>query len=50
VNLELNKTTNKYVLAPGPTDPEKFFEIVAEFTFVNDKSDIEYLKKNLKSW
>ncbi len=50
VNLELDKATNKYVLAPGPTDPEKFFNIVAEFTFVNDQSDIEYLRKNLKSW
>jgi hypothetical protein len=50
VNLELDKATNKYVIAPGPTDPQKFFNIVAEFTFVNDPSDTEYLKKHLTSW
>lgn len=50
VNLELDKTTNKYILAPGPTDSQKFFDIVAEFTFVNDPSDTEYLKEHLTSW
>lgn len=50
VNLELDKATNKYVIAPGPTDPERFFDIVAEFTFVNDSSDTEYLKEHLTSW
>ncbi len=50
VNLELDQATNKYALAPGPTDPQRFFDIVAEFTFVNDPSDIEYLKQNLRSW
>ena len=50
VNLELDKATNKYVLAPGPTDPERFFKIVAEFTFVNDPSDTEYLREHLTGW
>jgi hypothetical protein len=50
VNLELDKATNKYVIAPGPTDQQKFLQIAAEFTFVNNKSDSDYLKKHLTSW
>lgn len=50
VNLELDKATNNYVLALGPTDPKRFFEIVSEFTFVNDPSDTEYLKTHLTNW
>jgi len=50
VNLQLDEASGKYIIAPGPHDPKRFFEIVSEFTFVTDQSDIEYLKKHLNRW
>ena len=50
VNLEWDEASGKYIIAPGPTDPDAFFDIVAECTFVNDTSDTEYLKRHLTSW
>jgi hypothetical protein len=50
VNLQVDEATGKVIIVPGPTDPEAFFDIVAECTFVNDPSDTEYLKQHLNSW
>jgi hypothetical protein len=50
VNLQVDEETGKVFIAPGSTDPEAFFDIVAECTFVNDPSDTEYLKEHLTSW
>jgi hypothetical protein len=50
VNLQVDQATNKIIIVPGPTDPQAFFDIVAECTFVNDPSDTEYLKEHLTSW
>lgn len=55
VNLQVDEASGKIVILPGPTDPEAFFDIAAECTFVNDPSDTEhlkaeYLKEHLTSW
>lgn len=50
VNLQRDEASGKYIIAPGPTDPDAFFDIVAELTFVNDTSETEYLKQHLTSW
>jgi len=50
VNLQWDEASGKYVIAPGPHDPKRFFEIVSEFTFVNDSSDTKYLKDHLIGW
>jgi hypothetical protein len=50
VSLQKDEKSGKVVIVPGPTDPEAFFDLVAECTFVNDPSDTEYLKEHLTSW
>ncbi len=50
VNLQKDPVSGKYVIISGPTDPEAFFDIVAELTLVDNPSDTEYLKQHLTSW
>ena len=55
VNLQVDEATGQVVILPGPTDPQAFFDIAAECTFVNHPSDTEhlkaeYLKEHLTSW
>jgi len=50
VNLQWDEASGQYIIAPGPTDPKRFFEIAAELTFVSDAPDTEYLKQHLTGW
>jgi hypothetical protein len=50
VNLQVDEASGKVAIVPGSTDPEAFFDIVAECTFVDDPSDTEYLKEHLTTW
>jgi hypothetical protein len=50
VNLQIDEASGEVIIASGSTDPEAFFDIVAECTFVDDPSDTEYLKQHLNSW